>query len=60
MKGFWITLTYKIRKLFQKFSERRGKYQIEICEKCGDCDECSLTGICTGCKSSSDEISIED
>ena len=60
MRDFWIALGVKVRKLFQKFSERRGKYQIEICEKCGDCDECSLTGICTGCKSSSDEINIED
>lgn len=46
MRGFWITLTHKIEKLFQKFSGRR-EYQIEICEKCGNCDECSLTGVCT-------------
>ena len=60
MRGFWIVLGVKVRKLFQKFSERRGRYQIEICEKCGDCDECSLTGICTECRPSSDEIHIED
>lgn len=60
MRGFWITLTYKIEKFFQKISERRGKYQIKKCEECGNCDECSLTGICTECRPSSDEISIED
>jgi hypothetical protein len=47
MRGFWLTLTTKVRNFFQKISERRGIYQIEICEKCGNCDECSLTGICT-------------
>ena len=47
MRGFWINLTIKVRNFFQKISERRSKYQIEICEKCGNCDECSLTGICS-------------
>ena len=59
MRSFWITLTHKIERIFQKFSGRR-KYQIEICEKCGNCDECSLTGICTKCRPNSDEIHIED
>ena len=59
MRGFWITLTHKIERIFQKISGRR-KYQIEICEKCGNCDECSLTGICTECRPSSDKIHIED
>ena len=60
MRGFWINLTIKVRNFFQKISERRGKYQIEICERCGNCDECSLTGICTECRPSSNEINIED
>lgn len=47
MRGFWINLTYNIEKLFQKISERRGKHHIKICENCGNCDECSLTGVCT-------------
>lgn len=47
MRDFWIALTYKIEKLSQKISERRRKYRIKICENCGNCDECSLTGICT-------------
>ena len=47
MRSFWINLTYNIEKIFQKISERRGRYRIKICENCGNCDECSLTGICT-------------
>lgn len=60
MRGFWIGLTYKIEKLFQKISERR---EHKECIKCGDCEECSITGVCTielNRARCSDEIKIED
>lgn len=60
MKGFILSLTYKIENFFQKFSNRRARKQ---CINCGDCDECSITGICTielERDKCSDEIIIED
>lgn len=60
MRGFWIGLTYKIENFFQKISERRERKK---CINCGDCEECSITGICTielNKARYSDEINIED
>ena len=47
MKNFIYMLSYKVEKIFQKFTERRENKQTQICTNCGNCDECSMTGICT-------------
>lgn len=60
MKSFWIGLTYKIEKFFQKIFNHRKRKK---CINCGDCEECSITGICTielDKERYSDEIKIEE
>ena len=60
MKDFMLTLITKVKKFSKRKSYSRS---LKKCISCGDCDECSLTGICTIERDKikySDEVTIED